>query len=143
MASKLFNVGRDCRVVLVYNGSRIDLPTVTGFQSQQQTTQLTSKPLNDEPVFYDVPNGWRGTFTVQRDGSALDDLMIAVEAGFWSAGTMLLGTIYQYVTEVDGTQSTYEYVGASLRQPEAGNFQSENIVSQRLEFTARRRNKIS
>ncbi|MDT8871604.1 hypothetical protein RAA17_12240 [Komagataeibacter rhaeticus] len=43
--------------MLIYNGSRIRLPTVTGFQSQQQTHRLTSMPLNDMPAFYDTPTG--------------------------------------------------------------------------------------
>lgn len=142
MANKPFNVGRDCRVVLIYNGSRVDLPTVTGFQSQQQTHQLTSSPLNDMPMFFDVPNGWRGQFDFQRDNDNADDLFASIESGFWSAGTMITGNIYQYVVETDGTTSTYEYVGATLRLSDAGNWRSENITTQRIEFTARIRNKI-
>lgn len=143
MANKPFNVGRDCRVVLIYNGSRVDLPTVTGFQSQQQTNRLASMPLNDMPRFYDVPNGWSGGFDFQRDSSGADDLFAAIESGFWSAGTIINGNIYQYVTEVDGTVTTYEYVGAAIRLSNAGRYQSENIVTQHIDFVASIRNKIS
>ncbi|MDT8871928.1 hypothetical protein RAA17_14350 [Komagataeibacter rhaeticus] len=69
MSTKPFNIGRDCRVVLVYDGSRVDLPTVTGFNAQQRTHQLASNPLNDMPLFYDVPGGWGGQFTFQRDSA--------------------------------------------------------------------------
>ncbi|WNM08209.1 hypothetical protein RI056_15125 [Komagataeibacter nataicola] len=62
MSLKPFNIGRDCRVVLVYNGSRIDLPTVTGFDAAQRTHQLESNPLNDMPLFYDVPGGGAASF---------------------------------------------------------------------------------
>ncbi|GCE85161.1 hypothetical protein [Komagataeibacter diospyri] len=143
MATKPFNVGRDCRVVLIYNGSRIKLPTVTGFQAQQQTHRLTSSPLNDMPAFYDTPNGWSGTFNFQRDNSGADDLFAAIESGFWDAGTMILGSIYQYLDECDGTTTTYEFMGATIALNNAGNFQSENIVNQSVSFMARIRNKIS
>ncbi|RFD18710.1 hypothetical protein DY926_15135 [Komagataeibacter melaceti] len=143
MADKPFNVGRDCRVVLVYNGSRIKLPTVTGFQAQQQTHRLMSMPLNDMPSFYDTPNGWSGGFDFQRDNSGADDLFAAIEGGFWEAGTMILGSVYQYVTECDGTSTTYEFMGATIRLTNAGHYQSENIVTQHIDFMARIRNKIS
>ncbi|GBQ46064.1 hypothetical protein ACM0P6_02120 [Komagataeibacter sucrofermentans] len=143
MSLKPFNIGRDCRVVLVYNGSRIDLPTVTGFNAAQRTHQLESNPLNDMPLFYDVPGGWGGQFSFQRDGSGADDLFAAIESGFWSAGTVILGSIYQYVTECDGSLSTYEFIGASLRLSDAGRYQSETLVTQTITFTARARNRIS
>ena len=143
MSTKPFNIGRDCRVVLVYDGSRIDLPTVTGFNAQQRTHQLTSNPLNDMPLFYDVPGGWGGQFTFQRDSAGADDLFAAIESGFWSAGTVVLGSIYQYVSECDGTLSTYEFIGASLQLSDAGRYQSETLVSQTITFAARARNRVS
>lgn len=143
MTQKPYNVGRDCRVILVYNGKRIKLPSVTGFQSQQQTNRLSSSPLNDIPKFFDVPNGWSGGFDFQRDNSGADDLFAEIEGGFWSAGTMITGNIYQYVTEADGTTSTYEYVGATIRLSNAGNWRSEAIVTQHIDFVASIRNKIS
>ncbi|GCE82505.1 hypothetical protein [Komagataeibacter diospyri] len=143
MSAKPFNIGRDCRVVLVYDGSRVDLPTITGFTVQQRTHQLTSNPLNDMPMFYDVPGGWSGQFTFQRDGAGADDLFTAIESGFWSAGTVVLGSIYQYLTECDGSLSTYEFVGASLQLSDAGHYQSEMLVSQTITFAARARNRIS
>ncbi|MBL7237726.1 MAG: hypothetical protein JJK57_14340 [Komagataeibacter hansenii] len=143
MSAKPFNIGRDCRVVLVYNGSRIDLPTVTGFQAQQRTSAISSSPLNDMPMFYDVPNGWNGHFSFQRDSSGADDLFAAIESGFWAAGTVLLGSIYQYVTECDGSLSTYEYVGASIQLSDAGHYQSEMLVMQAISFSARARNRVS
>lgn len=143
MSAKPFNIGRDCRVVLVYNGTRIDLPTVTGFQAQQRTSAISSSPLNDMPMFYDVPNGWNGHFSFQRDSSGADDLFAAIESGFWAAGTVLLGSIYQYVTECDGSLSTYEYVGASIQLSDAGHYQSEMLVTQAISFSARARNRVS
>lgn len=137
-----FNVGRDCRVTLLWNGQRIDMPKVTGFQAQQNTHQLNSMPLNSVPTFVDIENGWRGSFSADRNTDGFDSLIAAKEAAFWDSGTIGQGTIYQFVRETDGSTTTWEYTGVSIRLPEAGNWQTENKVSQRLEFTASMRRKI-
>ncbi|MDT8871929.1 hypothetical protein RAA17_14355 [Komagataeibacter rhaeticus] len=56
---------------------------------------------------------------------------------------MVLGSIYQYVTECDGTLSTYEFIGASLQLSDAGRYQSETLVTQTITFTARARSRVS
>lgn len=137
-----FNVGRDCKVTLLWGGLRVDMPTVTGFQAQQNTHQLNSMPLNSVPTFVDIENGWRGSFSVDRNKSGLDDLIASKEAAFWDAGIINQGTIYQYIRETDGTTTTWEFSGASIRLPEAGNYRAEEKVSQRLEFSASMRRKI-
>lgn len=141
--ANMFNVGRDCQVVLLWNGTKIEMPIVTGFQSQQQTHQINSNPLNSTPIFTDIENGWRGQFDVDRSSADLDSLIAAKEAAFWSAGTIGQGTIYQYITEKDGSTTTWEYTGCSIRLSDAGRWQSENKTSQRLEFNASTRTKIS
>lgn len=137
-----FNVGRDCKVTLLWGGLRVDMPTVTGFQAQQNTHQISSTPLNSVPKFVDIENGWRGSFNVDRNNSGLDDLVASKEAGFWDAGIINQGTIYQYIRETDGTTTTWEFSGASIRLPDAGNYRAEEKVSQRLEFSASMRRKI-
>ena len=52
------------------------------------------------------------------------------------------GTIYQYVSEADGSTSTYEFVGVSLTLTNAGHYQAENIVKQVISFYASQRNRL-
>lgn len=143
MTANPFNIGRNVRAVVVWNGIQVDLPSVTEFRSQQDVTPLKSAPLNDVPRTVNVPNGWSGQITFQRDKDTLDKLLASDEAAFWSAGTMTSGSIFQYITEVDGSKSTYEYTNCSLHLSSAGDWQKENIVMQTLAFTASQRVKIS
>lgn len=137
-----YSIGRDCQVVLLWNGVRVDLRDVTSFQAAQEVRHQRSDPLNSAPVEFSTPAGWRGQFNVDRGSSALDDLIASIETSFWSAGMIGSGSIYQYITEVDGTTSTYEYTGVSLTLSNSGHYQAENIVKQTITFYASQRNRL-
>jgi len=137
-----YSIGRDCRITLLWNGQRVDLRDVTGFQAVQLTRVQRAEPLNGVPVEFNTPNGWRGTFSVARANANLDNLVAAVEAAFWNAGTIGSGTIYQYVSEPDGTTSTWEYAGVSMTL-ETDRWQAEGMVHHNVHFFASTRVKIS
>ncbi len=137
-----YTIGRNCQLVLLWNGTRVDLSDVTGFTASQEVKHQRADPLNSTPVEFTTPSGWRGEFTIDRGNSAVDDLVAAIESAFWSAGTIGSGTIYQYVTEPDGSLSTYEFSGVSLVLSNAGNYQADVIVRQKIGFFASQRVKL-
>lgn len=137
-----YTIGRNCQVILLWSGVRVDLRDVTGFSAMQEVKHQRADPLNSTPVEFTTPAGWRGQFQVDRGNSAVDDLIASIEAAFWSAGTIGSGTIYQYVTEPDGSLSTYEFTGVSLVLTSAGNFQADAIVKQTIGFFASQRVKM-
>ncbi len=137
-----YTIGRNCRVVLLWQGARIDMPDVTGFQANQEVKTQRADPLNSTPVEFTTPSGWRGRFMVDRASPNLDNLIASIETSFWTAGVIGSGTIYQYVTETNGSLSTYEFIGVSLTLTDAGNFQQEAIVRQTLGFFASQRIKL-
>lgn len=134
-----YTIGRNCQVVLLWSGTRVDLEDVTGFTAAQEVKHQRADPLNSTPIEFTTPSGWRGQFQVDRGSSVVDDLVASIESAFWSAGTIGSGTIYQYVTETDGSLSTYEFVGVSLVLSNAGNYQADNIVKQTIGFFASQR----
>ncbi len=137
-----YSIGRDCQVVLLWNGIRIDLRDVIGFSAQQQVKLQRSDPLNSVPIEFNTPAGWRGQFHVDRGSSALDDLIAAIESAFWNNGVIGSGTIYQYLNEADGSVSTYEFIGVALTFTDSGHYKAENIVTQTVSFFASQRNRI-
>ena len=134
-----YTIGRNCQVILLWNGTRVDLRDVTGFSASQEVKHQRADPLNSTPVEFTTPSGWRGQFQVDRGSSAVDDLVATIESSFWSFGTIGSGTIYQYVTEPSGSLSTYEFVGVSLILTSAGSYQADNIVKQTISFFASQR----
>ena len=137
-----YTIGRNCQLVLLWNGTRVDVSDVTGFNASKEVKHQRADPLNSTPVEFTTPSGWRGEFLVDRGNSAVDDLIAAIESAFWSNGTINSGTIYQYVTEPDGSLSTYEFIGVSLVLTSAGSYQADIIVKQKIGFFASQRVKL-
>jgi hypothetical protein len=123
MAGNEFSVGRDCQLVVMGPFGRIDLAHVIGFERR-----LASEP----------PKGWEGTFELERGGNAADDFLARIGAAYNDGGPVPAGTLYQYVSETDGSVSTYQYDGAVFRIPAGGRFNAR----QRVEFFASSRRRI-
>lgn len=142
MAQAPYSIGRNCRVTFLWAGSRIDLRDVTGFMARQMTQTLRAAPLNKLPVQLRIPDGWEGRFQIARANANLDELVAQIESGFWSAGIVNQGTIYQYIDEPDGSTTTWEYsqVAFGLNTDE---WRQENLISQTAEFYASQRTQIS
>jgi hypothetical protein len=50
--------------------------------------------------------------------------------------------MYQYISEPDGSTSTYQYENVSFRLSSAGQWKGDSSVRQKLEFFAARRRRI-
>ena len=55
---------------------------------------------------------------------------------------MAFSTLYQYVTEPDGSTSTYQFDNAVFKLVQAGSWRGDAAVKQRLEFFAARRKRL-
>ncbi len=90
----------------------------------------------------ELPKGWEGSFEVERGTSAIDDFISVSEQSFLTQGSLPAGTVYQYVTEVDGSTSTYQYSGVVFKLANAGTWKGDAAVKQKLEFFATQRQRI-
>jgi hypothetical protein len=52
------------------------------------------------------------------------------------------GALYQYVSEPDGSTSTYQYDQVVFKLAQSGQWRGDQSVKQRLEFFAARRRRI-
>lgn len=137
-----FSIGRNTRVVFRWNGSAVTLPDVVSFTSRQGTVPIRSTPLNKQPETFEVPNGWTGTVQCQRTNANLDNLVADIEAAFWSAGTITNGDLYQYITEPDGSTTTWHYTNASIVLDAAGAWSNDTMVMQSFTFNASQKVKV-
>ena len=90
----------------------------------------------------ELPKGWEGSFEIERGSSAVDDFIAAAEQQYYNGNTVNSGTMYQYVTETDGSTSTYQYDSVVFRLSNAGIWKGDSSVKQKLEFFAVRRRRI-
>jgi hypothetical protein len=137
-----FSIGRDCQLVVLGPQGRVDLSYVTGFESRQLTQSVRLDRLDGVPMGAELPKGWEGSFEVERGTSAVDDFMAAAEQAFFTQGYLPAGTVYQYVQEVDGSTSTYQYSGVVFRVSNSGTWRGDSSVKQKLEFFATQRQRI-
>lgn len=142
MPTNAFSLGRDTQLVVIAPSGRIDLTHVTGFESRQMTQPIRVDRLDGTQMAAELPKGWEGSFDLERGSSVVDDFIAATEQSFYTSGQMPTSTLYQYVTEADGSTSTYQYDGAVFKLAAAGAWRGDAAVKQKLEFFAARRIRV-
>jgi hypothetical protein len=142
MALTAFSIGRDTQLVVMGPNGRVDLSHVTAFESHQITTPVRVSRLDGTHLAAEIPKGWEGSFEVERGTSALDDFVSAIEQNYFSGGGGESGTMYQYITEVDSSVSTYQFDGVVFKLASAGMWKGDSSVKQKLEFYATRKRRI-
>ena len=142
MTSNVFSVGRDCQLVVIGPFGRVDLSHVTGFDARQQTAPVRVDRIDGTRLAAELPKGWEGTFERERGTSAVDDMVAAMESAYHAGNHVAPGTLYQYVSETDGSTSTYQFDGVAFKLTQAGNWRGDAAVKQRLDFFATTRKRV-
>ena len=142
MPANTFSTGRDTQLVIIGPNGRVDLSHVTGFESQQLTHPIRIDRLDGVHMAAELPKGWDGHFELERGNSAVDDFIASLEQAWFAGGQLPAATLYQYVTEPNGSTSTYQYTGVVFRFSQAGTWKGNASVKQRLDFYASRRQRI-
>jgi hypothetical protein len=134
-----FNVGHDAVIDIVDGATGLvitSFPPTTHFSFQQITQTDESSPVNEKPLFREIPKGWRGTIEYDRRDPSIDLYFASQEAAYWAGVGYFPGTITQTTTEQDGTTSTFKYNGAALKYDDAGSFKAADKVMVRLSWMA-------
>lgn len=142
MSLTAFSIGRDTQLVIMGPSGRLDLSHVTSFESRQITSSLRVSRIDGKQLGAELPKGWEGSFEVERGTSALDDFIASLEQGYYTGSGSQSGTLYQYITELDGSVSTYQFDGVVFKLATAGAWKGDSSVKQKLEFYASRKRRI-
>jgi hypothetical protein len=143
MALNNFSTGRDTQLVVIGPSGRIDLTHVTGFEARQLTQSVRVNRLDGNQMGAELPKGWEGSFDIERGNSAADDMIATAEQSYYDGSQPTLSTMYEYITEPDGSTSTFQYDSVVFRLPSAGQWKGDASVKQQLEFFGARRRRIS
>jgi hypothetical protein len=142
MSITAFSIGRGTQLVVLGPSGRVDLSHVTGFESRQLTHSVRVSRLDGTQLGAELPRGWEGSFEVERGTSEVDDFIASAEQLYYNSGPVPSGTMYQYVSEVDGSTSTYQFDSVVFRLANAGSWKGDASVKQKLEFFSTRRRRI-
>lgn len=142
MVLSAFSVGRDVQLVVIGPSGRVDLSHVTAFDSRQMTQSIRVNRLDGNHLGMELPKGWEGSFEIERADSVIEDFIASSEQQFYNGSQTPPNTMYQYISEVDGSISTYQYDAVVFRLVNAGHWKGDLAVKQKLEFFASRRRRI-
>jgi hypothetical protein len=142
MAISAFSVGRDTQLIVIGPAGRIDLVHVVGFDSHQVTKSLRVNRLDGNQIGIELPKGWEGGFELERGDSVVEDFIASMEQDYYNGIMDKPSSMYQYVSEVDGSTSTYQFDTVVFRLTNAGQWRGDSAVKQKLEFFASRRIRI-
>ena len=137
-----FNTGRDVSIDVAGPNGIITLSLIIDFQSRQMVTKLKSAGLDGKTKYYNVPDGWSGSISIDRANTALDDLISAYETAYYQGQSFVTGTITETIQEVNGTISQFRFDGCVFECPDAGNWRKDSNVTVKLDFEASSRTRI-
>ncbi len=137
MTATTFNVGRDVSVVCISStGTRLDLGGMIDFSVKSKYNHVPHERINSVPVMRALLAGHDFTMQIERENPNNDVLFTQIEQSYWAGGypngTVSGGTIYVYVTEIDGTQSTYEGTNVCLWMEDRLNSSAKAAIKQTI-----------
>jgi hypothetical protein len=139
-----FSVGRDVQAVVISSyGTRLDLTGLTDFSYHPQYKKPRSEPLNSPPITRYIPDGHQLRFTIDRTNPNNEQLISQIEQGWWTSGsadpgTWAAGTVYIYIQETDGSQTTIQFSGVSLGMTQGGEYKTDVPIKQTIEGFAQK-----
>ncbi len=142
MVISAFSVGRDTQLIVIGPSGRLDLTHVTSFDSRQLTQSVRINRLDGNQIGVELPKGWEGSFELERGDSVVEDFIASMEQDYFNGVMSGSAAMYQYVSEVDGSTSTFQYDSVVFHLVNAGLWRGDAAVKQKLEFFASRRRRI-
>ena len=134
-----FNTGRDCTVVILHPlapGGRIDLPLVTDFDVKPKYHDISSNGIDGFTRTMHVPQNLDVMFSVDRSDPTIDTFCSALWTSYRATGRIPAGSVYQYVTELNGSTTTTNFTSVVFKPDDLGSWKKDSAVAQKLSGTA-------
>ena len=143
MPTRDYNIGQDSSVVITDTiFGRLDLKIITSFDSHEMTATTKVRPMRGPSLQDEIPEGWEGSFEIDRGTSSLDDYISRRASTFYATNTLSTATLYHYVDEVGGGRSVFEYTRVTFKLSDAGKYHGGEVVKQKVSFFASERKKV-
>jgi hypothetical protein len=138
------SVGKDIAIVLMTSAGALNIPAaaITKFDAQPDTSHEARKGLDGVTRNAVFPNGWKGSFDIDRMNSAVDEFWAQYESDYYNGVNLLPGTINEVIVEANGSISQYRYEGVVLDLKDAGSREADKVIKMKLDFYASRRKKV-
>lgn len=125
------------------SGALINLGDVQDVKIAALKHDIKSAPYNQPPRYGFVPDGYKIDFTITRNGSSLEDLMVLLEANFNAGNVQGAGYLNETINNPDGSISRYQYKNFVVFLTSHGDISREKVVTLVLEGMASQKIKIA
>jgi len=138
-----FSVGRDVTLTIVGPSGPLNFSLITGFTAKPEQSEKKVKGLDGITRHARFPDGWTGSFDIERQDSTVDDYFAALEANYYAGINEQPCTITETISEVSGAVTQFRFLNVLLKLDDAGDWSGDNTVKQKLSFMASQRQKIA
>lgn len=138
-----FSVGKDVSLTVLNPNGNLTMVGLTSFTNKPVFTSIKSKRLDGKTYFGNIPDGWSGSFKVDRLDPSVDIFFAAAEAGYFAGQNNPAGTIQEVISEADGTTTTWRYDGVVLKLDDAGTWEGDKRVEQTIMYDATTKVKVA
>lgn len=125
------------------SGGLINLGDVQDVKITAMKHDIKSAPYNQVPRFGFIPDGFKIDFTITRNGSSLEDLMVTFSANFNAGSVNGAGYLNETINNPDGSVSRYQYTNFVVFLTSHGDISREKVVTLTLEGMASDKVKIA
>lgn len=133
---------RETWVLKDWNGATIDLALKSNSQKRDShpLEQIDKSGLRWTGS---KPRGYSGSFVCSRDGSAVEDFFLALDAAYTNNQSMPYSTATRTIYEEDGTISMYQLTKLTMEFENMGEWDGERIVEFHVGWKAQTMVKVS
>lgn len=139
LSSAQFTLGPNNSIAIFKGGQEIDIGVITTvvWSSRQEIEKKKINLMSGFTFPLAFLHDWMGEFTIQRTDNRLDSFWYNnVEVPVRSGLPFPVFNIIQTIRESNSTISRYTFQGAQLFYDDAGTYENENGVIQKVSFSA-------
>ena len=123
-----YSVGRDLTFTLSMPTGVLTLSGVTDYSAKKNSSKLTRKGLGGKTNHAVIPDGWELTIKLDRKDATLDKYFAARDADYYAGVNVQSGTIYETITESDGSVSQFRYTEVVLQYDGGGDWKGDAYI---------------
>ncbi|MFO0906776.1 MAG: hypothetical protein U0835_00150 [Isosphaeraceae bacterium] len=138
-----YSVGKDLAYTVVTPSGNLTLNGKTDYSIKPLFTELRHKGLNGINTAGVIPDGWQIEMRFDRTDPNVDNYFAQIEADYFNGVNQQGGTIYETITEKDGSVSQYRYTDVILKYDNAGDWKGDTLIPISVTAMASRRIRVA
>ncbi len=138
-----YTTGNDVEVDLNTQNGLISIPKIISFSAKPKYSESDITAMNGGTDTLLIPMNWSGTVEAEKQDDTLDAFFAAIEANYFNGVSITPGTITETINNPDGSVSVYRYQNVQFKFTDPGKKEGNKTVRQTMDWTAKRRIKVS